>query len=81
MTRKSTRTKDILVGLIGLLSLLYLLNPTAGLFELIPDVVPFVGNLDEATASMLLLSALRYFGWDLSDLFKRKAKDPSALEQ
>lgn len=69
------------MGLIGLLSLLYLLNPTAGLFELIPDVVPFVGNLDEATASMLLLSALRYFGWDLSDLFKRKAKDPSALEQ
>ncbi len=69
------------MGLIGLLSLLYLLNPTAGLFELIPDVVPFVGNLDEATASMLLLSALRYFGWDLSDLFKRKAKDHSALEQ
>jgi uncharacterized membrane protein YkvA (DUF1232 family) len=33
----------------------YLLNPTAGVFELLPDVIPVVGNLDEAAATALLL--------------------------
>ena len=32
---------------------LYVLNPGAGIFELIPDNLPFVGNLDEATAALL----------------------------
>jgi hypothetical protein len=30
-----------------------------------------VGNLDEATATMVLLGALRYFGMDLTRLFSR----------
>lgn len=62
-------TKKITVFIIGLLSLLYLLNPGLGLFEFIPDNIPFVGNLDEATATFLLLSALAYFGLDLRDIF------------
>jgi uncharacterized membrane protein YkvA (DUF1232 family) len=37
------------------LAMLYLLNPTLGVFEFIPDNIPFVGNLDEATAIMVLL--------------------------
>ena len=64
--------KSILVAAAGLLSLIYLLNPTMGIFELLPDNLPFIGNLDEATATMVLIAALRYFGWDLSDLFNKK---------
>jgi len=62
-------TKKIIIGFIGIISLLYLLNPGIGLFEFIPDNVPFIGNLDEATATFLLLSSLAYFGIDLRDIF------------
>ncbi|MBK9760935.1 MAG: DUF1232 domain-containing protein [Flavobacteriales bacterium] len=64
--------KNLFVAFVGLLSFLYLINPTFGVFELLPDNIPLVGNVDEATASMVLLGALRYFGYDLTDLFKRK---------
>lgn len=63
------RMKNLVVGAIGLVSFLYLMNPTFGLFEFIPDAVPFIGNLDEATASFLLLSSLSYFGLDLRAVF------------
>lgn len=43
------------VGLAGL----YLLNPTAGFIELLPDQLPIVGNLDEAAMTALLLGCLR----------------------
>jgi hypothetical protein len=69
--------KTFLVSLAGLLSALYLANPTLGVFELLPDNIPLVGNVDEATASMVLLGALRYFGYDLTDLFKRNPKAPA----
>jgi len=49
-----------LLSVLGILvSLVYLLNPGAGLFELIPDALPVVGNLDEAGATALLLACLR----------------------
>lgn len=64
--------KSFLVVAIGILSLIYLLNPTAGIFELIPDNIPGIGNLDEAMAVYLLISCCRYFGIDVSDLFRRK---------
>ncbi|MCB9171142.1 MAG: DUF1232 domain-containing protein [Flavobacteriales bacterium] len=62
--------KKLLVALAGILAFLYLMNPTLGIFELLPDNIPLVGNLDEATATMVLLAVLRYFGWDLTDLFR-----------
>lgn len=40
--------------------LLYVLNPTFGLFELLPDNLPGVGNLDEAGAAAMLIFGLRY---------------------
>lgn len=40
--------------LLGFLGGAYLLNPTFGLLELIPDTTPLIGNLDEATAAFLL---------------------------
>jgi len=36
-----------------------LVNPTAGIFELIPDNIPLVGNLDEFAASALLIKSIR----------------------
>ena len=63
--------KTIIVVVVGVVSFLYLINPTAGIVELIPDITPIVGNLDEATATALLLSSLAYFGIDFGHLFKR----------
>jgi len=63
--------KKIIVFALGLLAVVYLLNPGAGVFELIPDNIPFVGNLDEAAAVALLLMCLRFFGIDLPDIFRR----------
>lgn len=64
--------KSLFVALTGLLAFLYLLNPTMGLFEFLPDNLPLVGNIDDATATMVLLGALRYFGYDLTQLFRRR---------
>jgi len=61
--------KKFLVAGIGILAGLYLLNPGFGIFEFIPDNVPFIGNLDEATATFLVLSSLAYFGYDIRDVF------------
>jgi hypothetical protein len=65
--------KKILVATIGILSLLYLLNPGLGVFEIIPDNIPIIGNLDEVTATYLLLSALAYFGADFRGIFGKIA--------
>lgn len=61
----------VIIGL-GVLGLIYLLNPTAGILELLPDNIPFVGNLDEAMAVLLVTSTLRYYGVDLNTLWSRK---------
>lgn len=63
--------KKIVVFCLGLLSAIYLLNPGAGIFEIIPDNLPVVGNLDEAAAVALLLACLRYFGVELPEIFRR----------
>ncbi len=59
----------VIVGAIGIISAIYLFNPTAGFLELIPDNIPVIGNLDEAAAAAFLISALAYFGVDLGRLF------------
>ena len=64
--------KKFVVAVLGVLSALYLLNPTAGIFEIIPDNLPLVGNLDEAGAVALLLMCLKYFGIELPDIFRRE---------
>jgi hypothetical protein len=61
--------KNIFVFLIGILSLVYLINPGMGIFELIPDNLPIIGNLDEAGAAVLLIAALKYFSVDLTRFF------------
>lgn len=69
---QKTPLKSFGVFLLGIIGLIYILNPTAGFFELIPDNLPFIGNLDEAGAIMLVLGALRYFGIDLLKPRKKK---------
>lgn len=64
--------KDILVIIILGISVLYLINPTAGIIELIPDNIPLVGNIDEGIATTLIISCLGYFGFDFGNLFNRK---------
>ena len=48
--------------LLGIACLLYIFNPTMGIFEFIPDNLPVIGNLDEATATAGLLLALTNLG-------------------
>lgn len=62
--------KHLIVLSLGLISTLYLLNIGAGIFELIPDNIPIIGNLDEAAAALLLLNCLAYFGLDLRHLLR-----------
>lgn len=51
----------ILAVLLTLLSVVYLLNPTAGFFELIPDNIPFIGNIDEGVAAFVLFKSVKYY--------------------
>ena len=36
-----------------------MLNPTMGVFELIPDNLPVIGNLDEGAAAILIWNAVQ----------------------
>lgn len=68
---KNSLFKSLLVLGAGIIGLIYLLNPTAGVIEIIPDNFPIIGNLDEAAATLLILGALRYFGLDLTKFFSK----------
>lgn len=47
-----------LVYIMAAIGVVYLLNPTAGVFELIPDILPGIGNLDESIAVMLVIAGI-----------------------
>jgi uncharacterized membrane protein YkvA (DUF1232 family) len=50
------------VYVFAVLGLIYMLNPTLGILEFIPDNLPVVGNLDEGVAFMLVWAGLvEYF--------------------
>ena len=53
---------------VGVFCVLYLMNLLFGTVELIPDNVPFIGNLDEAAVTAILLGVMAYFGLDTSSL-------------
>lgn len=73
--------KTLIIGIVGVLCFLYLLNPSLGFFEFLPDNLPLVGNIDEATATALLLSSLAYFGIDLGHIFKTKVRHVNQKEK
>ena len=54
--------KKLGYGLLALASMAYIANPTLGVFELLPDALPGVGNIDEAGATMLLIYSLKQAG-------------------
>ena len=60
------RERSPLTGLAAFIGVViggaYLLNPTFGIFELIPDNAPFIGNLDEAAATTLLVLGIQRLG-------------------
>jgi len=56
-----------LIYLASTLGGVYLLNPGLGIFELLPDQLPLVGNLDEAGAMMLVW-------WGIQEYLKRRKK-------
>ena len=57
MQNRTLRRAGALVALV--VGVIYLLNPTAGILELIPDVTPVIGNLDEAGATALVIWAIQ----------------------
>jgi hypothetical protein len=67
MSNKTVRRVGAVLGIV--VGAIYLLNPTAGILELIPDITPFVGNLDEAGATALLL-------WGVQQLRQKDAALP-----
>ncbi len=50
-----------LVYLLAGAGMIYILNPGAGIFELIPDSIPLIGNLDESAAVMAVWYGLLEF--------------------
>ena len=61
--------KEMLIIALTVVAGIYMLNPTLGVFEFIPDVTPIIGNLDEAGATLIILNSLRYYGVNLDRLF------------
>jgi uncharacterized membrane protein YkvA (DUF1232 family) len=47
-----------LVYILAVIGVIYLLNPTLGILELIPDNLPIIGNIDESVAVMLVLAGI-----------------------
>ncbi len=68
--------RKALMAVLGFFSVLYLINPGAGIFEFIPDNIPFIGNIDEAFVTMVLIAVLREFGIDLTKWLKPKHHEP-----
>ena len=61
--------KSFVVFVIGAFASLVLVMPS-----ILPDFIPVIGALDEATATAVLLACARYFGFDLSRFFGRKSQ-------
>lgn len=69
--KQTSRLKKVIAVLVACVSALYLINPTLGLFELLPDALPLIGNLDEAFFTLALVSALGALGLELPFLRRR----------
>jgi uncharacterized membrane protein YkvA (DUF1232 family) len=68
MSSKPTPVGVVVLAIV--FSVIYLVNPTAGVFEFIPDNIPLIGNLDEAGATAMLI-------WAINELRGRRAPAPS----
>ena len=68
--KKQTMLPRPVLFVIAVVCSLYLVAPTLGIFELIPDAIPLIGSLDEAGATAGLLFAAGGLGW--LDFFRQK---------
>jgi hypothetical protein len=68
MNQPASAPKSVVVALLGVISLIWLLNPP--LLGTLDDNIPFLGNLDEAAAALILINCLKYFGFDLTRMFQ-----------
>jgi len=68
MNQPASMPKNVVVLLLGVVSLIWLLNPP--LLGTLDDNIPFIGNLDEAAAALILINCLKYFGFDLTRMFQ-----------
>lgn len=69
--------KEMMILGLAAAAAIYLIYPSLGVFELIPDAIPIIGSLDEASATIILVNTFRYYGLDLTRLFgKRSPKLP-----
>lgn len=67
---------------------IYLINPTAGVLELLPDNLPFIGNLDEGVATVLIwYGVMEYLNWrkarkspPIKDVSSEKPEQPEIYE-
>jgi len=67
MNESPSAPKSAIVLLLGIASLIWLLNPPGLNLD---DTIPLIGNLDEAAAALILINCLKYFGLDLTRLFQ-----------
>lgn len=77
--KKSSAVRKVVAAIGLILGVIYIINPTAGVFELLPDNIPFVGNLDEAGAVWIILCCLREFGVDLTSMFRKAQKSSEKI--
>jgi uncharacterized membrane protein YkvA (DUF1232 family) len=66
--------REMLILGLAAIALIYLVYPSLGLFELIPDAIPIIGNLDEAGAILILVNTLAYYGVDVTRLYGRSER-------
>lgn len=66
--------RETIILILGFIAAVYLINPTFGVLEFIPDNLPLIGNLDEAGATVLLVSVLGHYGIDLAKILPQKRK-------
>jgi uncharacterized membrane protein YkvA (DUF1232 family) len=64
-SNRRTIVGTIVAIVVAILCVIYMLNPTAGFLEFIPDNLPLVGNVDEGLIMILLLGCLKYLGLDI----------------
>jgi uncharacterized membrane protein YkvA (DUF1232 family) len=60
--------ETVILGLL-VVSVLYL-----GFPYLIPDFIPWIGQLDDGVAFTIILGALRHYGLDLTEFFGKREK-------
>ena len=63
--QKRTIFGTLVAVVVAMFCVVYMLNPTAGFFEFIPDSIPVIGNVDEGLIMLLFLACLKYLGIDI----------------